>query len=75
MNESIKDRFLKEHALNDDDLEKVSGGETGGLPEDYEYLYLCSHPDCPGHTISFGADSEGSHCPYCNGLISKVPLL
>ena len=26
MSESIKDRFLKEHELNDDELEQVSGG-------------------------------------------------
>ena len=33
MNESIKDRFLKAHALNDDDLDKVVGGVGGGVFE------------------------------------------
>ena len=33
MNESMKDKFLKEHALNDDDLEKVSGGDGVTVPE------------------------------------------
>ena len=44
MNESIKDRFLKEHALNDDELDKVVGGD-----DDYDYdIVPCTCPKCGG---------------------------
>ena len=73
MSESIKDKFLKEHALNDDDLEKVSGGVAGKDENVVEYDYSCQNPRCVGNTMKFDADSEGKHCPYCsNGLIIKV---
>ena len=45
MNESIKDRFLKEHALNDDDLEKVNGGV---LIQQKDGTYFCT---CCGKTV------------------------
>ena len=44
MNESIKDKFLKEHALNDDELEKVAGGagdNSVGAGQG-----LCQNPAC-----------------------------
>ena len=47
MNESIKDRFLKEHALNDDELDKVVGGALE-LGKDYEVGIPCTCPKCGG---------------------------
>ena len=54
MNESIKDRFLKEHELTDEDLKQVSGGafkdkEAGqSCPSDCEGLYVlqCRNTFC-----------------------------
>ena len=57
MNESIKDRFLKEHALTDEQLKQVSGGafidaNRGiGCPNSNDcegYLvHQCQFTDCP----------------------------
>ena len=33
MSDSIRDRFLKEHALSMEDLEKVTGGKNEVTPE------------------------------------------
>lgn len=44
MNESIKDKFLKEHALNDDELDKVVGGKGDNI--EYTAIRDVSCPLC-----------------------------
>ena len=70
MNESIKDRFLKEHALNDDDLEKVAGGAV-----DYSVgagQGLCQNPACShfNDCVMVYLSYDGFYlCSYCNTSI------
>ena len=54
MNESIKDRFLKEHELSMDDLDKVNGGVDYGLG-----CGLC--PVC-GAPMTCIRDDNGLYC-------------
>ena len=56
MNESIKDRFLKEHALTDEQLKQVSGGFKGDIRGQ-----ICpNYDDCEG---SFVLQCPFTYCP------------
>ena len=67
MNESIKDRFLKAHALNDDELEKVSGGDDE-RSADCKGWGICGNPSCSGYNpvpVYFSTLTGKYHCGYC----------
>ena len=57
MNESIKDRFLKEHALTDEQLKQVSGG----FKDPNSGQYKCPISDeCQGN---LALQCPYSYCP------------
>ena len=57
MNESIKDRFLKEHALTDEQLKQVSGG--------LEEPKIIATFSCPGDCNGTNAlTCQVSPCPH-----------
>lgn len=72
MNESIKDKFLKEHALNDDELGKVSGGNSDDLRSfDCKGWGICGNPSCNYYNRPvpvYGPNTRAPlyNCVYCN---------
>ena len=65
MNESIKDRFLKEHALNDEQLEQVCGGSSG-IPCPYWRKNFGEDFSCPTPEIK-GTFTGLKACSTCQG--------
>ena len=70
MSESIKDRFLKEHALSDDELDKVSGGDNI-ISVDCVGYGTCLNPSCTYYNCGvpiYGPSMNGGRywCAYCH---------
>ena len=73
MNESIKDRFLKEHELSMDDLEKVAGGNPAAFDGDGDGQGECQNPACSHFKccVMVYLNSCGGFyiCSYCRDII------
>ena len=71
MSDSIKDKFLKEHALNDDDLDKVSGGNRGICPNGQSGVInwaYCQRLNCPDYDYSI---VKGDSCSFFSIMVTS----